>query len=267
MSSGRPRVWTQSLSSGSSRTLCHVCSLVNGTYQTKIWKDRTIKTNEITSKINLISNVILRRLIQIGKLNAISIAYLQQSFALAMETCSVEQPVLTTGSWGSKTTTKKSSTMNSKAKANFYAWNFCRSKPAVCRRYFEIFVVRSQRFVSLWGDIFIFLVGVALQALLSDVRSSHHLKGFFSRKERKTGGNSYKQGKQIQTTRNIYFGNRTQATAMTSERFSPQPPLHYIMAIIFELQKNYLHEVFYLNTSHHQFSVESQPVSHHLDGR
>lgn len=179
MSSGRPRVWTQSLSSGSSRTLCHVCSLVNGTYQTKIWKDRTIKTNEITSKINLISNVILRRLIQIGKLNAISIAYLQQSFALAMETCSVEQPVLTTGSWGSRTTTKKSSTMNSKAKANFYAWNFCRSKPAVCRRYFEISVVRSQRFVSLWGDIFIFLVGVALQALLSDVRSSHHLKGFF----------------------------------------------------------------------------------------
>ena len=49
-------------------------------------------------------------------------------------------------------------------------------------------------------------------------------KVFFSRKERKTGGNSYKQGKQIQTTRNIYFGNRTQATAMTSERFSPQPP-------------------------------------------
>lgn len=155
--------------------------------------------------------------------NAISIAYLQQSFALAMETCSVEQPVLTTGSWGSRTTTKKSSTMNSKAKANFYAWNFCRSKPAVCRRYFEISVVRSQRFVSLWGDIFIFLVGVALQALLSDVRSSYHLKGFFSGKERKTGGNSYKQGKQTQTTRNIYFGNRTQATAMTGERFSPPP--------------------------------------------
>ena len=45
---------------------------------------------------------IIRGLIQIGKFNAINIAYLQQSFGLAMETCSVEEPVLTRGRWGSR---------------------------------------------------------------------------------------------------------------------------------------------------------------------